>query len=193
MAKELTNLTQVLDHLDDKADGEKLTVNAMLQAIGNRGFGPLILAAALMEILPTGAIPGVPTLVAIVVIILSIQLVLGRQCPWLPNKLRIKGFDREKFKMTRDKAKPVTTRVDRVFKPRLHWLTTPFVAKIVGGACIVMAVTMPPLEFVPFASSVPAVAIALLAIGLTARDGLFVLLGLLAAVGSLVTAIILLV
>ncbi len=190
---DLTNLTQVLDHLDDKADGDKLTVGAMLKSVGDRGFGPLILAAALIEILPTGAIPGVPTLVAIAVVILSFQLVLGRKCPWLPKKLRSKGFSREKYNKAREKSKPVTTRIDRVFKPRLHALTTPLASKVVAVACIVLAVTMPPLEFVPFASSVPSVAIALLAIGLTAQDGLFVLLGLIATMGSLLTAIVLLV
>lgn len=186
---EATNLTGVLDQLDDKADGKKLTVDDMMHAFGGRGFGPLILAAALIEILPTGAIPGVPTLVAIAVVLFSIQLVLGRSCPWLPEKLRRKGFDREKFAKARSKVKPVTERIDRVLKPRLHPLISPFAARIVGGVCILMAITMPPLEIVPFMSSVPAAAIALLAVGLTARDGLVVLLGLIAAVGGFITSL----
>lgn len=189
---EATNLTGVLEQLDKKADGEKLTVGDMMHAFGGRGFGPLILAAALIEILPTGAIPGVPTLVAIVVVLFSVQLVLGRPCPWLPKKLQRKGFDRETFDRARNKAKPVTERIDRVLKPRLHPLITPFAARVVGGVCILMAITMPPLEFVPFMSSVPAAAIALLAVGLTARDGLVVLLGLIAAVGGAVAAVYLL-
>lgn len=189
---EATNLTGVLDQLDEKADGEKLTVGDMMHAFGGRGFGPLILAAALIEILPTGAIPGVPTLVAIVVVIFSVQLVLGRHSPWLPEKLRRKGFDRAKFDKTRNKVRPVTERVDRVLKPRLHPLITPFAARMVGGVCILLAITMPPLEFIPFMSSVPSAAIALLAVGLTARDGLMVLLGLIAAVGGVAASLYLL-
>lgn len=183
---ELTNLTGVLDNLDNKASEDRITLDNMVESIGNRGYGPLILAAALIEILPTGAIPGVPTIMALLIIIFSGQMVTGRQAPWMPQKLRNKGIEREKFEQARKKAKPVTTRIDRVLKPRLDRLVTPTAARIVGIACILLAMTMPPLEVVPFMSSLPALAIAFFAVGLCARDGLVILLGFIVAVlGSL--------
>lgn len=105
---ETMNLTGVLEALDDNAKGDRLTVGAMVDAIGDRGFGPLILTAALIEIMPTGGIPGIPTAVALTVILFATQLLLGRKQPWIPEILRRRGFSRDKFYKAREKIKVVT-------------------------------------------------------------------------------------
>lgn len=181
---EAINLTGVLDILDKKADDDRITIGSMVEAIGNRGYGPLILAAALIELLPTGGIPGIPTMVALLVILFAGQMVAGRQTPWIPEKLRTKGVAREKFEKAREKIKPVTTRIDRVLKPRISSLTTPAAARLVGITCILLAMTMPPMEVVPFLSYIPAAAIALFAVGLCAKDGLVILFGFIVAVAG---------
>lgn len=182
---ERINLTGVLDLMDDKTDGEKMTVAAIMDAFGSRGFGPLLLAAALIELLPTGGIPGVPTIVAIIVILFASQMVLGRRTPWLPKKLCYKGFKHASFNKARDKIRPVTRKLDVLIKPRLTVFVTPSAARVVGVICILMALTMPPLEIIPMAGYIPAVAIALLAVGLCGHDGLIVLLGSLIAVAGI--------
>lgn len=180
------NLTDVLDHMDDKVQGDKATVGNVIDAFGGRGYGPLLLSLALIEILPTGAIPGVPTLVAILVVLVAGQLVAGRSSPWVPQKLRKRGFSEQKFDKTRQKVRPYTQKLDKALKPRLHKLTTPIAERVVGVVCILLAMTMPPLELVPFASSIPSSAIALLGVGLSARDGLIILFGLIMSVASAV-------
>ncbi len=176
------NLTDVLDGMDDKAEGDKLTLGEVVDSFGSRGFGPLLLAVSLIELLPTGAIPGVPTFLAIVVVLLASQLLVGRSSPWIPQKLRNKGFSKDKFAKGRDKVRPFTQKVDKAIKPRLEQFTTPFAARWVAGICVLLAMTMPPLEVIPFASSLPAAAIGLFGIGLSAKDGLLILMGLLVAV-----------
>src|SRR5690625_5029478 len=130
---ERINLTGVLDLMDDKTDGEKMTVGAIMDAFGSRGFGPLLLAAALVELLPTGGIPGVPTIVAIIVILFASQMVLGRRTPWLPKKLCNKGFKHASFNKARDKIRPVTRKVDVLIKPRLTVFVTPAAARVEIG------------------------------------------------------------
>jgi hypothetical protein len=44
---------------------------------------------------------------------------------------------------------------------------------------------MPPLEFVPGTSAIPAIPVAILALGLTARDGVLIILGLAALIAAL--------
>ncbi len=178
------NLTAVLDHLDDKAGGETITIDQIIQSFEERGYGPVLLSLALVELLPTGAIPGVPTLVAILVVLVAGQLLVGRTRPWVPEKLASKGFSHKKFKAGREKLRPFTSKCDRFIKPRLPGLTTGLMNRLVAGICIVLALTLPPLELIPFASSAPSFAIALLAIGLSAKDGLMVLLGVFAAVSA---------
>ncbi len=183
------NITGVLDQLDKKAEGDKVTLGAMMESIGSRGFGPLILAAALIELMPTGGIPGIPTMVALFVITFASQMVAGRQQPWIPARLRDKGFSKTKFNKARDKIKPATRKIDKLLKPRLQVFVTPFAAKVVGVICILLALTMPPLEVIPWLSYIPASAIALLAVGLSAQDGLVVLLGSLVALAGVVAGI----
>ena len=44
-----------------------------------------------------------------------------------------------------------------------------------AGAILLLCCTVPPLEFLPFASSIPMLAIAVLGLALTVRDGALVL------------------
>ena len=65
-------------------------------------------------------------------------------------------------------------------------LTTPLADRLVAAACVLVALTVPPLELLPFAAFVPALAIFAFGVGLVARDGVVVLIALLlsaAAVG----------
>lgn len=176
------NFTGVLDHIDDCAEGDKLTLGEIVDSFGGRGYGPLLLALALIELLPTGAIPGVPTILAIIIVIIAGQLVAGRSAPWVPEKLRSKGFSRHKFEAARKKVRPFTQKMDKIVKPRLEQFTSPIAARVIAGICIALALTMPPLEVIPFASSIPSSAIGFFGIGLSAHDGLIILLGLIIAI-----------
>lgn len=183
MAGEM-GLTDVLDHMDDFTEGKKITLGQIIDSFGDRGYGPLLLAIVLIELLPTGAIPGVPTLVAVLVVLVAGQLLLGRPSPWVPQRLRQKGFSCHQFGTARKKIRPTTRKVDRVIKPRLRQLANPMVSRVIAAVCVLLALTMPPLELIPFASSIPAAAIGLFGIGLAARDGLIVLIASAITVGA---------
>lgn len=178
------NLTEVIDQIDEQSEGEKLSLGQIVDAFEDRGYGPLILALALIIVLPTGGIPGVPTVIAIAIILIASQLVLARPTPWLPEKIRKLDFNRSKFQKAATKIKPVTRKIDHVLKPRLAKFSAPTAARFIGLGCIILACFMPFLEVVPFADAVPSSAMVLLGLGLTARDGLVVLIGLVLAVLS---------
>ena len=182
-------LTDVLNHLDDNTDGDKITLGSVVDTFGGRGYGPILLGLALIEILPTGAIPGVPTLVALLIILMAGQMVAGRKSPWIPKKLAQKGFSTQKLDATRKKIRPTTHRLDAALKPRLKKFSHDLSARIVGGVCIVIAALMPPLEVVPFASSIPALAIALFGLGLSTKDGVLILTGYIIALTSVIGAV----
>ena len=60
---------------------------------------------------------------------------------------------------------------------------------VVQAICLCCGLVMPLLEFIPFTSSMMGVVVSLLAFGLLARDGVFVLLGFL-AIGGVVTLVL---
>ena len=73
---------------DEGKDNDKdaVTLGALIDEIGTRSFGPLLLLAGLVTVMPiVGDIPGVPTVMALLVLLVAGQLLLGREHFWLPR------------------------------------------------------------------------------------------------------------
>ena len=68
-----------------EAPGETLRFADLLAGLGERAFGALLLVFALPNCLPVPALPGLSTLMALPLVLLSAQLALGRRQPWLPR------------------------------------------------------------------------------------------------------------
>lgn len=177
-----SKLTDFLEQLDDKTSGDAITLGEIVAAFKQRGFGPLLLAPAILVLLPFGAIPGIPTICALFILLIGGQLLVGLDHPWLPERLHKASFNRDKFKSTLSKVVPFTKRIDSVIGSRLTRFIEPPMSTIVGVLCILLALTMIPLELLPFAAAAPAWAIAFFALGLTANDGLLVIIGLIITV-----------
>lgn len=186
---ETTNLTELLNTIEDDTQGDELKLGDVIELFENRGFGPLLLMPALLALLPTGSIPGVPTICAVLTIVIAGQLLVGRNHPWLPKWLKEISVDRERLTNGLDKAKSVTRYVDKLMHPRLELLTNERGSKLVAVACILLATIMIPLELVPMAAALPASAIVLLALGISVRDGLVVSIGLVITVVATASAL----
>lgn len=51
-----------------------------------RGFGPMLALPSFIACTPIGAIPGVPSIAGVTILLISLQILLGRRHPWLPQK-----------------------------------------------------------------------------------------------------------
>lgn len=182
------NLTSVLEEIEENIDGKKITFGKIVDEFEDRGYGPLLLIAALFIVLPTGGIPGIPTVLAVIIIFIAAQLAWGRTSPWLPNKLRCISFDKAKFTTASHKLKPITRKIDYVLRPRLKRFTKKPMTRIVGVVIICLCLFMPFLEVIPFADVIPSSSILVISLGLTARDGVFTLVGFTAAIAMLAGA-----
>lgn len=165
--------------------GKRVSIHQMVKVLNNRGYGVLLLLLCLIEILPTGAIPGMPSLVGTIIILVSLQLLLGRHHVWVPNFIGRKKMDYHKVQAALDRAIPLVRRMDKITKERLQIFTTLWGEKISALMIIMLALTFYPLEFVPFASSIPAVMIAIFGMSFVARDGLFYLIAWMMSLGGL--------
>ena len=170
------NITQTLDKLLDDSDGKAISIDDVVSSLESRGFGPLLLAPALIAFLPTGAIPGIPSVCGILIFLVAIQRLIGKKHPWVPSKLRDVDFDRERFIKGLDWVRPWTEKIDKLFRPRLTFLFSPLMSWIIAALCVVFGLLMIPLELVPMAAAAPALAIILAAIGLSTRDGIFLIM-----------------
>lgn len=182
-------LTSILKKVRSESEQNDIVLGDVLLALEYRGYGPLVLAAALLTVLPTGAIPGVPTLTGILVAYITVQMLLGFRHPWLPNVLMQRKISRETFDKAANKFGFATRQIDKLITPRLGYLFNGLTIRLVAIVCFVLALTMPPLEVVPFLAFLPAVAISCFGLSLSAQDGLLLLLGFLITAISFVAAI----
>lgn len=179
-------LEDLMDEALDSAKNGKVTLDSLLDAFGNRSFGPLIALFGLIAMTPPlGGIPGIPSTMGLLTILLAVQILFGRDRPWVPGFIRDKGFSKDKVAKARDKAIGIFKRIDSLIGPRLEWITGPVGQWLAALMCVVVAALMPPLEILPFAAAVPAAALLMFGLALTARDGLLMLIGYAVAAGAL--------
>lgn len=176
------SLTELLDRLRARTEGQDdVSVGDIMSAIGERSFGPLVLIAGVITLAPLiGDIPGVPTLLGLMVLLTLGQLVFQRKSVWIPSKLSQRTVTREKMVKALDwMAKPARF-VDRWTRQRLTWLVTGPGQYVMAGICMTVAAAMPVMEVIPFTANGAGLALTAFGLAIVARDGLLALLAILA-------------
>ncbi|HEV7277824.1 MAG TPA: exopolysaccharide biosynthesis protein [Devosiaceae bacterium] len=180
MSKEQVRaLSDVLDQLEKSAKDESVTVEDVIEQLGHRSFASLMLIFSLISFSPASAIPGITTTVAVIVFILVVQMIVGRDCVWLPDFIIRRRMPTDKLcKGIGWLRKPVGV-VERLLQARLTyllhrpWILLPLIL-ILG-----LTLFMPFMEIIPTSGSIASAVIALFAAGLLTRDGVLVLVSLL--------------
>lgn len=190
MAHELESVSDLLDVLEQRDEADrKVSIGWMLDQLGDRTYGPALLLPALIEISPIGGIPGVPTFLAGLIILFAVQILIGQEHLWVPGFIERRTIRQKRLTEASHALRPLARRLDRWFHGRLETLTEKGWDRAVALVCILLALTVPPLELVPFASTIPMGAIALFGLSLLLRDGALVLAGLGVAVAGLATGL----
>ncbi|WP_324826514.1 exopolysaccharide biosynthesis protein [Qipengyuania zhejiangensis] len=185
MQKQPESVGEVLGELDELAAArENVCIADVLDDFGGRSFGPFIMLPALMELSPIGGIPGVPTFLALIVALVAAQLLVGKEHVWMPDFIQRRAVTGKNLHKAVTKLRGVGAFMDRHSEGRLEALTQGPAIKIVAIAILMLCCTVPPLEFLPFASSIPMLAIAILGLALTVRDGGMVLASLIFTIAA---------
>lgn len=186
MATTPHSVGEILDCLDELADeNEEVSAQQVMEAFGTRTFGPAIMVPALLEITPVGAIPGVPTFLATIVILVAAQKMIGRKSLWLPGIIGRRCVSAEKLDKSVDKLRPIARFLDKYFHGRLEWMTRAPFSHVAAGIVCLLCLTVPFLEVLPFASSVPMLAIAGFGLAVLVRDGLLMIAALAASLAAM--------
>jgi hypothetical protein len=174
MTGDTRKVSEILAAMRARAN-ERVKLADIVAELGERAFGVAMLLFSLPNAVGIGVIPGISTLFGVPQIVLALQMLAGFERPWLPVWLLEKSIARADFERMIDHSMPVLVRVERYLKPRAAALTGPFVERLMGLVFLVLAavVSLP----IPLGNQPPAVAIAVVALGLTARDGVFVAAG----------------
>ncbi len=183
------NLGSLLRSLENSEGGEKVTVSEMLNSVGRRSYGPLLLLLGFISITPLTIIPGANWLLALLILLIAGQVLVGKKYPWVPGRILKIRFPRTALNEGIEQAYPYVCQVDRFLKPRLTFLTDPPFVQVVALICIAAALLSFPLGLVPFGPVLPGLTVLLFGLALTARDGFMLFLAGTALVGTVLLLI----
>jgi len=179
MPEEITNLTQLLFQLERLArTRDHISLEMVMQVVGRRSFAPILLLAGLLLFSPLSGIPGVPTLMGILVLLVTIQMLALRKHFWLPGWLLHRSIPQSKLLKTLHWLEKPAVVLDRWIKPRLEILVSRTGSLAVALVCCVIALLLPLMEVVPFSASIAGLALATFGLAIIAHDGLLVLIAL---------------
>jgi hypothetical protein len=163
----------------------RISLGALRDALGDRGFGVLLFIFALPNLVPVN-IPLLSAVLGLPLVLLAAQLSYGRHKPWFPVWLTAQSFSRQGFAAVVTRALPYLERAERLLRPRLTVLLSWTGERLIGIAILILALVL--ALPIPFANWLPACAIAIIALAIVEKDGVAVLVGLAVGVLSLIVA-----
>ncbi|MGK9234438.1 exopolysaccharide biosynthesis protein [Inquilinus limosus] len=163
----------LLDSLLRDADPKRVTLGWLVDRLGDRSFGLVMLLLALL-----GAMPGASAVVAPLLAILAVQMMLGHAGPVFPRRVAERSVQTEGLARTFGRAVPVLRTIEGFIHPR--W-PTPFEATKRGVGLVVLLLGVLLLAPIPLSNIPPALTIALLAIAYLEEDGIMLCIALAAS------------
>ena len=177
MTREITTLQEMLDRISESADAKgRVSLGKIVESVGNRSFGPLLLMVGVIAASPLSGLPGVPTAMGVFILLIAGQLFFRRDHFWLPKWLLRRSLAREQVHKGVTWLRPAARFIDRWLKPRMPALIKGGSIYLISLVCAAIAIVMPIMELVPFSAHGAGVALTAFGLALISRDGLLALL-----------------
>ncbi|MEC9342920.1 MAG: exopolysaccharide biosynthesis protein [Pseudomonadota bacterium] len=176
---------EILDKVDHAGSWhETVSLGEIVDDIGHGAIPAIMLVPALVLVSPLSGIPGMATMMGIVIALAAIQLIFGRQSFWLPARLRRVAITRQRLRRAMGWLGRIGAFLDRISTRRLPVLTARPFSTVCASICLAVALLMPLFELVPFSASTGGAAIAIFALALLTGDGVMVIAGLTVTFGG---------
>lgn len=182
-------IEKLLDAVIAAGGGDKVSIGDAVEAAGHGSFGALLVIPSLVLVSPLSGIPGVPTAFGLVIVLVCLQYLAGRDRVWLPARLGRVGIPRARLEAAFRRIRPGVRVLDRIVRPRLTFLVSRTFRVAFAIVCAALALTFPPFEVLPFVATTTASVIALFGLAILAQDGLLGIAALAAAAAAVVAAI----
>jgi hypothetical protein len=155
-----------------------LSIGDVVDALGAEGLGLALLVLTLPALIPS---PGpVGMVFGTLTALLAFQILLGSERLWLPARWRKRPAPRQAIRKTVARALPWIGRAEVMLKEnRLTQFTGRHARIAFALPILLMAITI--ALPIPLGNFAPSLALIVIALGFIARDGLAVLIGLIAA------------
>jgi hypothetical protein len=146
---------------------ERISIGDLMTALGDRGYGLLMLALALPNLIPA-PLPGLSGILGTPIIILCVMMLLGYPQPVLPQALRRRSLPRAAMEAVLTRAQPWLARLERHVRPG----TLPLPHRGVEvAASLLLGINASLLALpIPFGNPAPALAIIIMSVALIEAD-----------------------
>ncbi len=183
--------TELHRYFFEQVTTAQVTLKEILSLAGERTFGFLFVLLALPSALPVPA-PGYSVPFGIVMLLLAVQLVIGRTRPWVPEKWKEKQFDLIAVQKVVKAGVPWLRRLEAISRPRMTYVCASLPGRVVIGLAIaLMSISM--MIPIPGTNTLPAMGIFVTGFGLLDDDGVISIGGLvLCVLGGTLSILILL-
>lgn len=153
------------------------TIETLTAALGKRSFGIVLVLFGLPNLIP---IPGLPILCGIIVGIVGVQMMTGAESLKLPRWVAKRRVKRSDLAGLVARAEPTLRAMEKVMRPRLEMLTSPAAQRYLGAVLLALGITLQaPIPF--FGGIAPGLAVIIIGLAMTERDGILLVLGLIAS------------
>lgn len=170
------DMRQLLDRIESGARGHDfVSIGEMMDFVGRRSFGPMVLLVGIILVTPLSGLPGIPTIMGLLTLLTLGQILLGRNRFWLPGWIVRRKMSRHKLLKGLRWLRPMARRIDRLLRRRLTLLVDGPGLYLMALGCMVIAIVMPATEVVPFSASIAGLALVAFGLAMVARDGVVAL------------------
>ncbi|MCL7942800.1 exopolysaccharide biosynthesis protein [Marinobacter sp. ATCH36] len=170
------DIGELLDRIEaGAADQSHVSIGEMMDSVGRRTFGPVVLLVGLILVTPLSGLPGMPTLMGLVMFLTLGQILVGRRHFWLPHWLVNRQVPRKKLVRGLELLRPTARTIDRMIRPRFSLLVKGPGLYVMALACMVISAFMPATEIVPFSASIAGLALMTFGLAMISKDGFLAL------------------
>ncbi|MFW2480159.1 MAG: exopolysaccharide biosynthesis protein [Lentimonas sp.] len=149
------------------------SIRVLTEAVGDKGFGVLLMLLSLPSALPIPA-PGYSIPFGIAMAIIALQIIIGRETIWLPERLlNLRVHPRLASKMVGTGA-AFLRRIEKLIKPRVQWMHSKAGHSVLAVIILIMSLFM--MIPIPGTNTLPAMAIFIIGVSMAEEDG-FVAIG----------------
>ena len=164
---------QSIEAMAAEAPEQGFSLRQIFDRLDERAFGAGLFILALPCCIPF--LYGVPQIVSLPMMALAVQMVAGRDEPWLPEKFGQRMIDKKGLTRTAKGGRKWFGWLERIAKPRFTFLLGHKGERVIGLFLVFFCASI--LVPLPSTNTVPGIGVAIVAFGLMARDGILVVLG----------------
>ncbi|RYE37789.1 MAG: exopolysaccharide biosynthesis protein, partial [Hyphomicrobiales bacterium] len=116
------DLTSLLDSIETRIDRDgsspqgKLSLHDILEVVGQRAYGPMLLIIGILSVSPLSLIPGSTWTFAVLTLLVAIQMAFNKRRPWLPKSALNASFREKQIHAALKKVRPWTRAVDKIVR-----------------------------------------------------------------------------